>query len=157
MAGGGARGPGPRSARETTGAEDGCLDENKRAGLITRSVGRRKDKRAGYVSATSLIVVSRLDQSPFCYPPPDLYDTVKPWLPPICLPLSPPAVLRMHLNSLILSLVLTWASLRSTHAMPTSRVVVELSACGMTPESSNTLLSQQVCISQISLHLHRSF
>jgi len=49
----------------------------------------------------------------------------------------------MHINSLILSLVLAWASLRPVHAMPTSKVVVELSSCGMTPESSNTLLSQK--------------
>ena len=50
----------------------------------------------------------------------------------------------MHLNSLILSLILVWTSLGSVHAMPTSKVVVELSACGMTPESTNTLLSQRV-------------
>jgi hypothetical protein len=58
----------------------------------------------------------------------------------------------MHLNSLILSLVLTWASLRSTHAMPTSTVVVELSACGMSPELSDTLLSQQVSLPRNLLH-----
>jgi len=49
----------------------------------------------------------------------------------------------MYLSSLILSIVLTWASLNSVHAMPTSKVVVELSACGMTPETSSTLLPQQ--------------
>ena len=63
----------------------------------------------------------------------------------------------MHLNSLILSLILTWTSLRSAHAMPTSKVVVELSACGMTPETSNTLLSQQVRPSDfLYLPLNRS-
>lgn len=50
----------------------------------------------------------------------------------------------MYLNSLILSLVLAWTSLRPVQAMPTSKVVVELSACGMSPESSSMLLPQQV-------------
>ena len=50
----------------------------------------------------------------------------------------------MYLNQLILSLILIWAPFRSAYAMPTSKVVVELSACGMSPESSHTLLSQQV-------------
>ena len=54
----------------------------------------------------------------------------------------------MYLSSLIASLLLTWASLRFAHAMPTARVVVELSACGMTPETSSTLLPQQVSILQ---------
>ena len=58
----------------------------------------------------------------------------------------------MHLNPLILSLILTWASLRSAHAMPTSKVIVELSACGMGPESSHTLLSQQVSFPWNLLH-----
>jgi len=63
----------------------------------------------------------------------------------------------MHLYSLILSLVLTWASLRSVYAMPTSKVVVELSACGMTPESTSTLLSQQcqaVCQTVVDAQKH---
>ncbi|KAF9783946.1 hypothetical protein BJ322DRAFT_1021705 [Thelephora terrestris] len=63
----------------------------------------------------------------------------------------------MHLNSLILSLVLTWASCKSAHAMPTSKVVVELSACGMTQESSSTLLSEQcqtVCQAVLDAQKH---
>ena len=60
--------------------------------------------------------------------------------------LLPTQALRMFFNSLILSLVLSWASLRSAHAMPTSKMVVELSACGMTPETSSELLPQQVSI-----------
>jgi len=115
-----------------------------------RRVGRRKDKRAiraDYVTPTVLIVVFDLDQSAFCYPQSDLYEADAPWPPPHPSLLSTPA-LRMFFRSLALSLVLTWASLRSAHAMPTSKVVVELSACGMTPETSSVLLPQQVSILQ---------
>lgn len=79
--------------------------------------------------------------------------TDEPWHSHIHLPLSPSLGLRMHLNSFVLSLVLAWASCKSVYAMPTSKVVVELSSCGMTPDSSNAVLSQQVSTPEPSIFL----
>ena len=117
----------------------------QKSGLRARSVGRRKTKERLRNPSQPYCVHPRsksflLSSAGFIRGP-------KPWQSPIRCPLSSlraPAALRMQLNSLILSLVLTWASFRSARAMPTSKVVVELSACGMTPESSNVLLSKQV-------------
>jgi hypothetical protein len=103
-----------------------------RAGAKTKKeIGGGKDKRA--------IGAYRPRPSAFCCPPPVLYADQSDGRPTPRLPLP-----TMHLNQLILSLILIWAPFRSAYAMPTSKVVVELSACGMSPESSHTLLSQQV-------------
>jgi len=121
----------------------------RRGSLIERSVDHRKDKRAirtAYVTQTRPYCCVRSRSK--CFLLSSAGFIRGGWVVATSHPSSllSTQALRMFLNSLILSLVLTWASLRSAHAMPTSKMVVELSACGMTPETSSELLPQQVSI-----------